>query len=130
MTKYAKQILQIVSQSHDHMTAEQVFLALRQTYPKVVLATVYNNLNRLCAEGLIRRISLEGMPERYDRMQKHDHLVCRSCGKLLDIVLDDLTQQLQEQMEVSILSYDLKLMYVCDACRNRQIQAEGRKDGE
>ncbi len=130
MTKYAKQILQIVSQSHDHMTAEQVFLALRQTYPKVVLATVYNNLNRLCAEGLIRRISLEGMPERYDRVQKHDHLVCRSCGKLLDIVLDDLTQQLQEQMEVSILSYDLKLMYVCDACRNRQIQAEGRKDGE
>lgn len=130
MTKYAKQILQIVSQSHDHMTAEQVFLALRQTYPKVVLATVYNNLNRLCAEGLIRRISLEGMPERYDRMQKHDHLVCRSCGKLLDIVLDDLTQHLQEQMEVSILSYDLKLMYVCDACRNRQIQAEGRKDGE
>ena len=68
MTKYAKQILQIVSQSHDHMTAEQVFLALRQTYPKVVLATVYNNLNRLCAEGLIRRISLEGMPEQYDRM--------------------------------------------------------------
>lgn len=130
MTKYAKQILQIVSQSHDHMTAEQVFLVLRQTYPKVVLATVYNNLNRLCAEGLIRRISLEGMPERYDRMQKHDHLVCRSCGKLLDIVLDDLTQQLQEQVEVSILSYDLKLMHVCDACRNRQIQAEGRKDGE
>jgi Fe2+ or Zn2+ uptake regulation protein len=130
MTKYAKQILQIVSQSHDHMTAEQVFLALRQTYPKVVLATVYNNLNRLCAEGLIRRISLEGMPERYDRMQKHDHLVCRSCGKLLDIVLDDLTQHLQEQVEVPILSYDLKLMYVCDACRNRQIQAEGRKDGE
>lgn len=51
MTKYAKKILEIVENSHSHMTAEQVFDALRQTYPKVVLATVYNNLNRLWGRG-------------------------------------------------------------------------------
>lgn len=63
VTKYAKKILEIVETSHSHMTAEQVFEALRQTYPTVVLATVYNNLNRLWEEDRVRKISVEGMPD-------------------------------------------------------------------
>lgn len=105
------------------MTAEEIFLALQQTYPTVVLATVYNNLNRLLQEELIRKISVEGMPDRYDRIQRHDHLVCQGCGKLVDIDLGDLTQRLQTQVDVPILAYDLKLMYLCPECRSRQENA-------
>ncbi|WP_297290057.1 Fur family transcriptional regulator [uncultured Flavonifractor sp.] len=119
MTKYGKKILEIVSASHSHMTAEEIFAALRQTYPTVVLATVYNNLNRLWQEDLIRKVSVEGMPDRYDRIQRHDHLVCKRCGKLLDIDLGDLTAQLEKKAGISILSYDLKLTYLCDDCRKK-----------
>ena len=117
MTKYAKKILEIVESSNDHLTAEQIFMQLRETYPTVVLATVYNNLNRLWEENRIRKVSLEGMAERYDRIRRHDHLVCKKCGKLLDIDLGDLTAQLEEKAGISILSYDLKLLYLCEACR-------------
>lgn len=65
----------------------------------MVLATVYNNLNRLLQEDLIRKISVEGMPDRYDRIQRHDHLVCRACGKLMDIDLGDLTEQFEKRRE-------------------------------
>ena len=123
MTKYANKICEIVSASREHMTAEQIFQALRQTYPTVVLATVYNNLNKLWAAGLVRKISLQGMPDRYDRVERHDHLVCRGCGKLVDIGLTDLTGQLQEQTDVPILAYDLKLIYLCDDCK-RNLQRE------
>lgn len=87
MTKYAKTMLELIETSHSHMTAEQVFHALRQVYLKVALATVYNNLNRLWEEGRLRKVSIEGMPDRYDRIQRHDHLVCQGCGKLVDIDL-------------------------------------------
>ena len=60
MTKYEKEIYRIVNSSRDHMTAEQMFSALREVYPTVSLATIYNNLNRLCEAGLLRRISVEG----------------------------------------------------------------------
>lgn len=120
MTKYGKKILEIVESSHSHMTAEQVFDALRESCPSVVLATVYNNLNRLCDEGLVRRVSVEGMPDRYDRTARHDHLVCRRCGRLLDIRLPDLTAQLQAQVDVPILCYDLKLVYLCGECRKKE----------
>ncbi len=123
MTKYGQKIWEIISASRNHMTAEQVFTALRQSYPTVALATVYNNLNRLWAAGRIRKVSVEGMPDRYDRLERHDHLVCRRCGRLLDVDLADLTQQLQKQVDVPILSYDLKLTYICDDCQ-KQGQSE------
>lgn len=122
VTKYARKILEIVETSRSHMTAEQVFQTLRQTYPNVVLATVYNNLNRLWEEGRIRKVSIEGMPDRYDRVQRHDHLVCKGCGKLLDVNLEDMTQQLEQQLGMPILSYDLKLVYLCEECRKKKEQ--------
>lgn len=119
VTKYAKKILEIVESSYSHMTAEQVFEQLRKNYPTVVLATVYNNLNRLWEENRIRKVSVEGMPDRYDCIQRHDHLVCKKCGKLLDIDLGDLTMQLEKKVGIPILSYDLKLLYLCEECRKK-----------
>lgn len=126
MTKYAQAIQQIVESSGYHMTADQIFIQLRQIYPTVALATVYNNLGKLCQSGLLRKISAEGMPDRYDRPQRHDHLICQVCGKLADLHLADLTDQLQQQLDIPFLSYDLKLIYICDECRQKMEQGAHR----
>ena len=120
MTKYEKDIFAIINTSRDHLTVEQIFQKLRKIHPQVVLATVYNNLNRLLEEELIRKVSVEGMPDRYDRMKKHDHLVCRRCGKLSDITLEHLTASLKKQLGDDVLYYDLKVYYVCPACREKE----------
>lgn len=124
MTKYGKKILNIINASCEHMTAEQIFLALKKTEPKVVLATVYNNLKTLCDTQMIRKISIEGSVDRYDKMEKHDHLICRKCGRVTDIVFEDLTKKLEEQLGESILSYDLRISYLCPACKNKSKQEE------
>ena len=118
MTKYAKAIYEIVETSRSHMTADQIFEALRKRYPAVVLATVYNNLNKLWESGYIRKVAVEGMPDRYDRAERHDHLMCKVCGRLQDLELPDLIGQLQQQVDVPVLAYDLKLLYICEDCRN------------
>lgn len=120
MTKYEKQIYDIVNASRKHMTAEQVYEELQKIYPAVARATVYNNLNKLCDVKLIRRVSLEDSPDRYDRIEKHDHLVCQKCGRLSDVCFDDLTSALQKQFGDGFLSYDLKIFYICPECRKAQ----------
>ena len=50
-------------------------------------------------------------------MTRHDHLVCRVCGKLADICFKDLTELLQSQTDEELLSYDLQVSYICPACR-------------
>lgn len=119
MSRYAELILELINQSQEHMTAEQIFLELKKTEPRVVQATVYNNLNALCQEGLIRRLSLENSPDRYDKILRHDHLICRNCGALSDVNFENLTRQLERQLGEGILSYDLKVFYLCPKCRGK-----------
>ena len=119
MTKYAQQILDIINSCPDHLTAAQIYLRLKASNSKIVLATVYNNLNLLCEQDRIRKVSLEGYPDRYDKIVKHAHLVCKKCGALSDICLSDLTAQLQEQIPEEIISYDLKVNYICPSCRSK-----------
>ena len=119
MTKYAQQILDIINASSDHLTAEQIYLRLKASNSKVVLATIYNNLNQLYNQDQIRKVSVEGYPDRYDKIIKHDHLVCKRCGALSDIRFSDLTAQLQAQTPEEIISYDLKVNYICPACRRK-----------
>lgn len=126
MTQNGKRILDIILHSEDHLTAEQIFLQLKKIAPKTVLATVYNNLHMLCEEGLIRKVSVEGSPDRYDKAVKHDHLVCKGCGALSDMTFSDLTESLSAQLGQPILSYDLKVNYICPTCRKNGVSQTER----
>ena len=120
MTKYEKEIYDIINASADHLTAEQIFGQVREKYSGVVLATIYNNINKLCDTGLIRRVSMDGAPDRYDRTERHDHLVCKSCGKIADISFGDLTASLHQTLGEDFLYYDLKVFYLCPDCRKKE----------
>ena len=117
MTKNGKLILEIVHGSSEHPTAEQIFMKAREKSPGIALATVYNNLNSLVSEKLIRRIRLKGSPDRYDRTARHDHMICERCGKITDVHLDDLGEELERETGVKVISYDLNIHYLCDECR-------------
>ena len=117
MTKYELEILKIISESHEHLSADEVYEVLKKKYPGVVKATFYNNLNKLTDEGLIRRIILDNNSCRYDRIIRHDHLVCRKCGKIKDVYLKDMTSTLKMELGEEVESYDLKINWICPDCR-------------
>ena len=120
MTKYEREIYHIITGSVKHLTVEQIYMEIKNKYPKVVLATVYNNVNKLWKAGLIRKVSVENMPDRYDRLTRHDHLVCQRCGRLADISFEDLTASLRRQLGEDFFSYDLKVFYLCPDCRKQR----------
>ena len=126
--RYGQRVLDIVTNSVQHFTAEDVFFTLKREYPGVVMATVYNNLNRLCQQGLIKKISIEGQSDRYDRATRHDHLVCSHCGSISDIFLASLEADLEKQCGFQIEGYDLKIRYVCPECRDK-ISGESEPNG-
>lgn len=121
MTKYEEEIYNIITRSTEHLTVEQIYTELKKKCSKVVMATVYNNVNKLWKAKRIRKITVENMPDRYDRIVRHDHLVCQRCGKLTDISFEDLTAELREQMGEEFLFYDLKVYYICPDCRKEDL---------
>lgn len=126
MTIYEREIYHIITGSLKHLTVEQIYMEIKEKYPRIVLATVYNNVNKLWKAGLIRKVSVENMPDRYDHLTRHDHLVCRKCGKLADISFEDLTDSLRRQLGEDFFSYDLKVFYLCPDCRKRTDHQDGR----
>lgn len=124
MTTYEREIYHIIISSEEHLTVEQIYAEMKHKYPKIVLATIYNNVNKLWKAGMIRKISVENMPDRYDRLTRHDHLVCQKCGKLADFTFEDLTASLRRQLGEDFFSYDLKVFYLCPDCR-KQVKNQG-----
>lgn len=119
MTKYGEQILTIVMRKGEHPTAEQVFMEMKANNPKIAQGTVYNNLNALVDEGRIIRISEPGFPDRFDNTTRHDHMVCIKCGRLADVKLPNFTEEIERNSDEKIISYDLRIRYICPECRNK-----------
>jgi Fe2+ or Zn2+ uptake regulation protein len=70
-----------------HISADAVADAVRAEIGAISLQSVYDALSVLVAARLIRRIQPSGSPARFeDRVgDNHHHLICRSCGRVVDI---------------------------------------------
>ena len=82
-------IRDIVYKTNSHPTADWVFLQAKKTIPNISLGTVYRNLKHLEELRDINTI-YDGNIARYDwNTEPHNHLKCKNCGDLIDIVLSD-----------------------------------------
>jgi Fur family ferric uptake transcriptional regulator len=79
-------VLRAVS-GNPHTTADSVADVARAEIGAISRQSVYDALGVLADAGLIRRIQPVGSPARFeDRVNdNHHHLVCRSCGRLVDV---------------------------------------------
>lgn len=84
-TRQKRLVLEAVSGTTSHPTAEWVYETVRCALPRVSLGTVYRNLQRLVDEGRVRSF-VRGGRIRYDAdLTVHDHFSCDRCGVLMDI---------------------------------------------
>lgn len=111
----------------DHPTAAQVYENIRRTYPRISLGTVYRNLNAMEEDGDLTRLSFPGAPDRFDHnAREHVHLVCSSCGKLMDAaesvpaeLLEKLDEALLDRLGFAVRQRELLFRGMCADCALR-----------
>ena len=71
----------------DHLAADAIATGVRDRLGHISLQAVYEALHSLTAAGLVRRIEPPGSPARFEGRvgDNHHHLVCRSCGAVVDV---------------------------------------------
>ena len=75
---------------HDHPTADALYASIREEFPNISLGTVYRNLNLLVETGEILKLTCGNGPDHYDgNAAPHYHFVCRECGQVYDMDLDE-----------------------------------------
>lgn len=75
-----------VLSTQTHPTADEVWQRVRQAFPMVSRATVYNTLQLFTAKGLLRQFVLDGGSTVFDaNVAPHHHFVDDETGAIEDI---------------------------------------------
>lgn len=79
-------ILAYLLEENKHVSAEGLYLALKQRGENLSLSTVYLNLNVLAEAGLVREFKGTSGQAFFDsNTAPHYHVVCRETGEILDV---------------------------------------------
>lgn len=74
-----------------HPSAEALYARLKPELPSLSLTSVYRILETLVSQGFARKISsADGLGHFDANLEKHQHLVCRVCGRLEDCYVPSL----------------------------------------
>jgi Fe2+ or Zn2+ uptake regulation protein len=120
MTRQRALILEIIKTDKKHYTAEKLWERAKLQMPGMSFATVYNNLHALERDGMIRKITAEDGSALYDyAMYAHGHLYCTSCSSVENLEIPSFSAMIEETVSSPIDSYELKVRYICPACRKK-----------
>lgn len=104
------------------LTAQQVHDQLRERGDQVGLATVYRNLQTMTEDGELDAIRAEDGEMTYRRCSSahHHHLVCRKCGKAVEIgpekILEYWARDIAAEYGFSETGHELELFGICSKC--------------
>src|SRR5690606_8126196 len=82
-------ICQLIENSDGHPTVDELYEQATAVMPSMSLKTVYTTVYELAGLGAIRLVNVGTGGVRIEcNLSPHSHLVCRSCGKVMDVPVD------------------------------------------
>lgn len=119
-TRQRETILDIFLRTQGHLTAEDVYGRVSEEEPRIGFSTVYRTLRLFVEAGVASERHFHDGVTRYEvRQPHHDHLVCVSCGKILEFERADI-ERLQEEVARAhgfrLLSHRHELYGTCADC--------------
>jgi len=127
MTPQRRLILEVLDNSPDHPTAEQIYRRALRRDASLHLSTVYRTLRWLEEEGFVnpRWFENERRQERFDTIDEnspnHHHFRCRICGRIVEFsepLIETITSAYEAQFGGQVESATLTLYGVCSSCIN------------
>lgn len=114
----------LLENESDHLSAEDVFMKVKEKYPEIGLATVYRTLELLNELKILDKINFGDGVSRYDLRKEgaehfHHHLVCISCGSVEEIeedLLGDVESIVESDFQFKITDHRLTFHGVCKSC--------------
>src|SRR5690606_36199393 len=121
-------ICQLIETTHGHPTVEDLYEKATAVMPSMSLKTVYTALYELAGLGAIRLVNVGTGGFRVEsNLDPHSHLVCRRCGKVMDVPVDPAATadlSVLEQYDFEVEHREVIFRGLCGDCA----QAGARRD--
>jgi Fur family transcriptional regulator, ferric uptake regulator len=114
----------LLENEEDHLSAEDVFMLVKDKAPEIGLATVYRTLELLSELHVVEKMNFGDGVARYDlrddsTRHHHHHLICVQCGSVDEIMEDwllPLEERLENEFQFHVLDHRLDFQGICRRC--------------
>jgi Fur family peroxide stress response transcriptional regulator len=114
-------IYRVLVESRDHPSPELVYERVSREIPEISRATVYKNIHTFIDAGMLREVSELHQTNRLDaNLERHHHLICTRCRKVVDYHDDELDSVRASNSEpdgFQVTEYRVEARGLCPACR-------------
>lgn len=132
MTAPRQAILNVLSKTSKHLSAEDIYMAVHKIYPNIGLTTVYRTLEMSVQMGLVFKFDFGDGRARYELsegpkgVRHHHHLVCTECGRVIDYtdfideeveLLNQTEKGLCKKYNFKITNHLIQFYGLCDVCK-------------
>ncbi|NOU92452.1 transcriptional repressor [Paenibacillus sp. LMG 31456] len=128
----------LLENEKDHLSAEDVFMLVKERLPEIGIATVYRTLEMLSELHVVEKMNFGDGVARFDLRSEdsahmHHHLICNICGALKEIKEDwltDLEERLKREYGFQVTDHRLDFMGFYQTCSSGECKREGKSDGK
>lgn len=121
-TKHRIAILEILKENRLPISAEDIFIKLKENGILISLSTVYRVLETLHEKGIAVKTSIpdenKAVYELYNNQHRH-HLLCIKCRKLLTVEgcpLEEYEKILENRFGFTVKGHNLEVYGYCNDC--------------
>lgn len=122
----------MLEEQGSHLTADEIYDAVRKRLPRISLSTVYHNLELLCDSGRIQMLEVGCSRKHFDTdTSDHYHVRCARCGRVENIPIEPfsyLERALRGLSSYEVTGHKLELIGICPQCKRDEREPDSSKD--
>jgi Fur family peroxide stress response transcriptional regulator len=122
LTPQRRAILDYLTSTDVHPSAQLIFQEVQRTHPDISLATIYNTLGVLVRQGFLKMLEIEPDNRYETNLAQHINLICDICGKIQDLEggLPISSEEVMHRSGFQVLDSRMEYHGVCADCRARR----------
>lgn len=128
-TKHRYAILEALECDEMPLTAEDLYLKLKEKGVSISLSTVYRGLETLHEKGIVIKSNMSDYNKavyEFNHNEHQHHLICVKCRKMLQVKgcpLDEYEKLIESEFGFRVKGHNLEVYGYCNSC-------ESKKDGK
>ena len=126
LTNQREKIINVILKHEEkHLNSEEIYDYVKKEDKSIGLATVYRTIKLFVNLDILTELNLGDESVRYDLnldfdIHNHHHLICNSCGKVIEVKddsLEILEKKIENEYNFQISNHKCKFLGLCKECK-------------